>query len=308
MKVLLTGATGLLGSHLLKQLTSAGYQVSALVREIPQRSYLGAHREQLGSNLSLIHGDLLNCEIPGEFDVVIHGAAMTSADPSRKDEIWKVNLNGTQNLFDHLKNRYGKWVQISSVSTLSDGSQETVSEAHQGQCRPTPYAESKLAADRWLDSQSSDILTIHPCYMLGEWDSKPSSGAIFHAVKMGKLTSFPKAVKNFVSPKDVAEGILKAMDGKRRGHYLLGHENVVLSDFFELLKREINLPSTAEGAATSPEWMNEFAVTSAVSSDKARADFGYSPKVSLPQMLRETMDYFEKYKLLRRAKEPRPSV
>lgn len=307
MKVLLTGATGLLGSHLMEQLTSNGHQVTALVREIPARSFLGSVKP----TCELIQGDLFNNHIPGEFDTVIHAAAMTSADHSKKEELWRVNFEGTQKFYQQMKNRFGVWVQVSSISTLCNGTQNLVTENHQGQCRPTPYAESKLAADQWLDAQSAETLVVHPCYMLGKWDSKPSSGAIFHAVKMGKISRFQNAVKNFVSPRDVSRGILQAIANGSRGHYILGNENVEIAKFFNLLADEMNIDSPMTPApltAESADWMKEFCVASSVSIEKAQKVFGYSPQVNLPEMLRETMNYFEQYKLLRRTRESRPSA
>ncbi|MBK7963631.1 MAG: NAD-dependent epimerase/dehydratase family protein [Bdellovibrionales bacterium] len=303
MRVFLTGATGLLGSHIAQQLLSRGIKVTVLVRAIPQKSFLGQYRDQYKDRIEIIEGDLNQCLVAGSFDVVIHAAAMTSVDHTKSDEIWNVNLNGTKKLFQSLQGRFGTWVQISSISTMCDGGQVLVDESLQGRVRKTPYAESKLAADNWLSTQREQVLTIHPCYLLGQWDSKPSSGAIFHALKFKKISSFQNSIKNFVSPRDVAVGILGALDRGLSGHYILGNENVPLDQFFKTISREMNIPMDIKEeplTLTSPDWAKEFCAAAEVNWSKAKSEISYNPKVSLAEMVRETMDYFEQHKMLRR--------
>lgn len=314
MKVFLTGGSGLLGSHLLDQLLKRGDHVTALVREIPQRSFLGQlilenssleDAQQKLKNLTLIKGDLSSFQAGGEFDVVIHAAAKTSALEAEKDLVWDVNLKGTQELHNTLKGRFQHWVQVSSIATMSDGSLEMVNEDQIGLARETAYAQSKLAGEKWIESQISKALIIHPCYMLGPWDAKPSSGAIFHAVRFGKINSYANVSKNFVAAADVAAGILKAVDQKADGHFILGNENIRLKEFFHLISQELQIPfamTEKKVSDLSSDLEKEFNLTSGASIEKAQRKFSYQPQVNIVQMLKETMDYYEKFRMLKRAK------
>lgn len=308
MRVFLTGATGLLGSHVTEQLLLQGAKVSALVRSIPQKSFLGSQSQN--SNVNLIEGDLDNPsvwqnKIQGTFDAVIHCAALATVDQSLKSEAWRINFLGTQKAHQVLREKAEQWIQISSISTLCNGEHSMVDESHQGQARKTPYAESKLAADQWLDSVDPDALIIHPCYMFGEWDSRPSSGAIFYALKFKKIQTYQNTMKNFVAARDVAKGILQALHQRARGHYIFGNENVILQDFFLEICREMNISFDLNEEALSeqsPDWAKEFCAASAVSWEKARKELSYAPEQNLKNMLKEAMDYFERNKMLRRSK------
>lgn len=185
MKVLLTGATGLLGSHITELLLKENIEVHALIRKIPRKSFIGSLGENLPANLFLIEADLdsYNPKPGDSFDAVIHAAAFVSSDETQKDQIWHVNDTATRELYNRLNGHFKKWVQVSSIATLCNGDDELVDEGLHGHARNTPYAQSKLSADKWLMENHPDALIIHPTYMLGKWDSKPSSGAVFLHLK-----------------------------------------------------------------------------------------------------------------------------
>jgi nucleoside-diphosphate-sugar epimerase len=312
MRVLLTGATGLLGSHLVEQILAKGWFLTVLVRAIPQRSFLGQLRkDEISTNLfsdrlQIQEGSLESHNISEHFDVVIHNAAKVSAEASEADLVWKTNFEGTQQLYRSLEGKFKKWVQISSIATLCDGQADIVDELYIGSARKTPYAESKLAAGKWLEAQNKDTLLIHPCYMLGRWDSKPSSGVIFHAVRFGKIHSYAEATKNFIAASDVAKGIIQGIDLNSQGNYILGNENISLTKFFMELTRVLNVPNSLvieELSNESTDFTKEFCMTSAVDCSKARQELNFFPNVHLVQMLEETMEYFERFKMLKRVQK-----
>jgi dihydroflavonol-4-reductase len=309
MKLLLTGSTGLLGSHLLRILLAETHQVHCLTRSIPQRSYLGQSEVLSSPKIKVIEGDLFSTLENETFDVVIHTAAMTSVDQNLRDEIWKVNVEGTKHLFQQLKGRFQKWVQISSIATLCDGTESQVTELSLGKFRPTAYAESKYHAESFIRSESPSALIVHPCYLLGAWDAKPSSGALLHALKWGKLEGYLNVEKNFVAASDVARGILQALERNAEGSYILGNENLWLKDFFKLAANELHLlntPPEISASQMTSDWIKEFCTASSVNWSKAQKDFSYNPRMSTTQALKELMDYFESFRMLKRAPKPHP--
>jgi nucleoside-diphosphate-sugar epimerase len=309
MNILLTGSTGLLGSHLLEQLLSAKNQIHCFVRSVPKRSFLGQNEISASPQVHLIEGDLFSTLGSQTFDVVIHAAAMTSVDQNLRDEIWKVNFEGTKSLFSQLKGRFEKWVQISSIATLCDGTKPLVTELSQGKFRPTAYAESKYHAEKFIQAEAPQALIIHPCYLLGAWDAKPSSGALLHALKWGKLEGFVNVEKNFVAARDVATGVIQALNKDAQGSYILGNENLWLKDFFQMCAQELNLTETPAEITSSEmksDWIKEFCTASSVDWSKAQRDFSYNPQLTTAEALKETMDYFEKFRMLKRSPKLHP--
>ena len=308
MKVLLTGATGLLGSHLTELMLHKNIQIYALVRKVPSKSFIGSLKENYPLNLTLIESDL-DDYVPNDddyFDAVIHTAAKLSSDEAQKDEIWQTNFEATKNLINKLQGKFTKWIQVSSIGTLSNGHDILVDESFHGNARETHYAQSKLKADQWLMENYPDSLIIHPTYMLGKWDSKPSSGAIFFALKYKKMNTFLNHNKNFVGASDVALGILKAIEADQRGHFILGNINISIKDFLMKASNELNIPFNLCEESLSDEtldFVKEFCLSSSASSLKAMETFGYNPEKDLNLLIKEVLNYFEENKMLKRSKQ-----
>ena len=319
MKILLTGASGLLGAHLLEQGLEKGFEFKAVARKMSRRSFLFQVKDQV-EVLSLDLTDPKNwpTDIFDNIDTVIHCAGIASPFARDEEKMRLLNLDGTKNLFQTAKKYQGsrlkKWVQISSVSTLSSGEgNEPLDEERIGKFRPTPYAKTKYEADCWLNDNRSgiDLLTIHPCYMLGPWDARPSSGAILFALYLKRFKYLIDATKNFVSPRDVAIGIYQALKANARGHFILGGENLRLLNFVEIATEHLQLNSNdiqfIDSANLQELDLNEdqlasikeFSLSDPISIAKATEAFDYSPQTSIDQMISETVQYFSDYKMLR---------
>ena len=146
-------------------------------------------------------------------------------------------------------------------------------------------------------------LIVHPTYMLGKWDSKPSSGAIFFALKYKKLKTFLNKNKNFVGANDVANGILNAIESGQSGFFILGNINISIKEFLLKASKELNIPfnlNEVELSDATDEFVKEFCLSSNVSSNKAMAAFGYTPVQNLEELMKEVLDYFEEYRMLKR--------
>ena len=168
-----------------------------------------------------------------------------------------------------------------------------------GKFRPTPYAKTKYEADCWLNDNRGemDLLTIHPCYMLGPWDARPSSGAILFAFFLKRIKYLIDATKNFVSPRDVAIGIYQALKANAQGHFILGGENLKLSNFVELVAKHLQLDSIdtqfIDKASLQELDLNEdqlasikeFSLADPISWAKATEAFDYNPQTSVEQMI-----------------------
>ena len=306
MRIYLTGSTGLLGSHILKEGLERGHHFVCPVRKINKRCFLHEVRNQV----TIIEGDLLQENIDlKEIDTIINCAALASPFEEDSHAMEEINFKFVKKIYkSFLSSKANTFIQISSIATMNNGDEDfVINEERKGNCRETNYAKSKKNADDWLDSNlESDIdekrtIIIHPCYMLGNYDSRPSSGAILFALKLNKISKYTKNIKNFVHAKDVARGILMAMEKKSHGHYILGGENLSLKDFFEYTLKSLNIEKILNLA--DPSGLNniekEFCLSSPVSCEKSEKDFNYKAEYDVKEMLSDTISYFESKKMLR---------
>ncbi|HSF45767.1 MAG TPA: NAD-dependent epimerase/dehydratase family protein, partial [Chitinophagaceae bacterium] len=117
--VLVTGGSGLLGGYLLRELLKKGEQVKAL-----QRSRLPSLlTEKEIAAIEWIKGDIFDVvlleELCGQCDEVYHCAGMVSFNPSRKNDLMKINVQGTANVVNaSVAGKVRKLVHVSSVSAL----------------------------------------------------------------------------------------------------------------------------------------------------------------------------------------------
>lgn len=239
-KVCVTGATGLLGTNVILKLLQNGYSVTALVRQ--KSSWLGEENE----NLKLVEADLL-CDISvylTDMDCIIHVAAETRQNLIRYDEYRKVNYEAVVNLFTHAELMgVKKFLFVSTANTLGFGNTAFLGSEKAPQIYPfthSLYAQSKLEAEEYLlkNSKNTDVIIVNPTFMIGAYDSKPSSGKIIFWVWKKKLIFYPKGGKNFVHVEDAANGIVNAVEkGKNGEKYLLANENLSYREFFKKVNR-----------------------------------------------------------------------
>ncbi|KYH05194.1 dihydroflavonol 4-reductase [Chryseobacterium cucumeris] len=239
-KVCVTGATGLLGTNVILKLLQNGYSVTALVRQ--KSSWLGEENE----NLMLVEADLL-CDISvylTDIDCIIHVAAETRQNLIRYDEYRKANYEAVVNLFTHAELMgVKKFLFVSTANTLGFGNTAFLGSEKAPQIYPfthSLYAQSKLEAEEYLlkNSKNTDVIIVNPTFMIGAYDSKPSSGKIIFWVWKKKLIFYPKGGKNFVHVEDAANGVVNAVEkGKNGEKYLLANENLSYREFFKKVNR-----------------------------------------------------------------------
>jgi dihydroflavonol-4-reductase len=244
MTVLVTGANGLLGVNLIRQLIGSNFQVKAFVR--PSANLKGL----TGVPCQLVRGDLLSSDhiysaLDG-CDAVVHAASTTSVLPVGFEFYKRINFDATKNIV-HALLRLGnkRLIYVSTANTFGPGSKKnpaTESSAFTLGHYGSGYINSKYMAQRYvLDAVKQynlDAVVVNPTFMIGPYDTKPSSGKlILHALKHG-IQWCPRGGKNFVHVRDVAQGILSALTEATAGQcYLLAGENLTYAEFFSLLNK-----------------------------------------------------------------------
>jgi len=237
-RVLVTGASGFLGSAVARALVARGLRVRALVRPTSPRDNL----EGLGCEV--VAGDLtdrasLGAALNG-MRHLFHVAAdyrFWARDPS---VILRVNVEGTRNLMQEaLAAGVERIVHTSSVATLKlAGATRPVDES--APLSPDEaigvYKRSKTLAERAVEAMIRDdrlpAVIVNPTTPIGPRDIKPTpTGRILLDAARGRIPAFVDTGLNFAHVDDIAEGHLLAFERGRIGErYILGGENVLLHD------------------------------------------------------------------------------
>jgi len=243
--VLLTGASGFVGSAVARALRNAGFPVRALVRNASPT----AHLADLG--LEFVRGDLRDpASLRPAFSSVrylFHVAAdyrLWARDPS---ELTRTNVEGTRALMQEaMLARIERVVYTSSVATLAarqDGvsADETMplDEAN----AIGVYKRSKVAGERVVEElvvRGLPAVIVNPSTPIGPRDVKPTpTGRIVLEAAAGRMPVFVDTGLNMVHVDDVAAGHLLAFERGRIGErYILGGQNASLADILATVAHE----------------------------------------------------------------------
>lgn len=317
--VLVTGANGFLGRHLVAELLRRGYRVRALVR---------AGNGRAARLVECWVGDICQpATLVGAADgcgAIIHAAALAQVNPARNPAVWAVNYGGTANVLDLARRAdVGRFVYVGTANVFGFGPQlypgdET--RPYAGRGYGLDYMDSKRAATELVQRAVAQgrlpAVLVHPTFMLGPGDAKPTSNALLLALYRGRVPGYPAGGKNYVYVGDVAVATVNALDQGRVGEsYILGHQNLSYREAFGLLARlmDVRPPRRAVpaplarllGAAGDlqawlsgrPSRLNSAMVAVAndghyFSGRKAIAELGL-PQTPLEQAVREALAWFK---------------
>lgn len=243
MKILVTGANGLLGHQVINELIRRNEQVHCIVRSV-YNIYFDKQKVELSEG-DFTDRKALKKSIQG-CDAVIHIAAVTSTKLLSSADYYRVNTEATKNLTAVCKECGVKnLVYVSTVNTIGYGSKHVP--ANEKEPFRTPfteswYATSKKEAEGIIEAFSSEegnrAIILHPAFMLGAYDTKPGSGRIILMAYKKPVMLVPGGGKNFVSARAVAIACCNALElGKNGEHYIAGNENLTFRSFYKELAR-----------------------------------------------------------------------
>lgn len=242
MTVFVTGISGLLGTNLALLLLEKGYTVKGLVRN--KKSFSQIRHERL----HLVQGELQEDLSPHLKDVavIIHAAAVTQQNLTRYSDYYKLNYTATVQLMQAaIKMSIKKFIYVSTANTIGYGLDSALVVPEQKPMKlpftQSFYARSKAAAEEYVLQQRSkiNVIIINPAFMIGAYDSKPSSGKIILMGMKRRLLFCPPGGKNFVAVADVARVIEKCIPAGQNGkRYLVAGENISYADFFKKIRQQ----------------------------------------------------------------------
>lgn len=243
MKILVTGANGLLGHHVVMQLLEKQYDVTVIVRS-RKKIFFDLTKvsvvESSFTNEESLRTAAQNC------DAIIHIAAVTATNLVRYTDYKRVNVDGSALILKvanelNIKNI----VFVSTANTIGYGTIHHLSDERAGIEYPFSesfYAQSKVEAEKLFvqaaKSVDNHIVIINPTFMIGAYDVKPSSGKLMLMGYRRKWMFVPKGGKNFVATADVATAVCNALtDGKSGERYLASGVNLTFKEFYEIQSR-----------------------------------------------------------------------
>ena len=217
--VLVTGGTGFLGSYIIKELIEKKYSVRAFRRSKKLPFYIS---KEIFDKVEWVDGDVLDIialeEAMTGIDSVIHSAGIVSFIKKERNEMYKVNVDGTANLVNMaLEKNIPRFVHISSVAALGrKGTGSHVNEEKKWEKNKlnTHYAKSKYKAEMevWRAvGEGLNAVILNPSTVLGYGDWNTSSCAIFKKI-YEEFPWYSPGINGFVDVEDVARVAVLLME------------------------------------------------------------------------------------------------
>lgn len=245
VRTFVTGASGFIGSAVVRALLGSGFAVRALVRPSSPRTNLE------GLDIEIEEGDMRDPEVVGRAArgarYVLHVAADYRLWARNPQQIMHNNIEGTRVVMEAAKAAGAeRIVYTSSVATLKAAevgrpANETRSLA-ENEAIGT-YKRSKVAAERIVESMivkhRLPAVIVNPTAPVGPRDVKPTpTGRIIVEAASGRMPAFIDTGLNLVHVDDVAAGHVAAMQHGRIGErYILGGENMTLAEMLARIAR-----------------------------------------------------------------------
>ncbi len=323
--VLVTGASGFIGSNLVVELIKRGYIVHAFHRKNSNRLTLK------DVNVKHIVGDILDANsLHNAFkgcDTVFHTAALVSFWKGDRNKQYKINVEGTRNVIEAcIEARVNKLVHISTIAALgyrTDG--QLIDEKTKYNWGPQhSYRYTKYLAElEMLKGIEKGLNTtiVNPSIVIGPRDINAHGGIIVRGIKHGQFPAYVEGGINLVSVHDVVKGAIAAVDlGCCGERYILGGVNLTIKEVFELTAKvvcgkapRIKVPNwlvkfTAKGfdlfgyltglkLGLTSDLVAAAGLYNWYSIEKAQKELGYKP-TSIEKAIREAYEWYVEHKMI----------
>ncbi len=320
---LVTGATGLLGSHIAEQLVVRGERVRALVRPSGDTTFL----RRIGAELA--EGDLGDANsvrraVAGA-DVVYHSAARVG-DWGPWRAFQEQVLDATAHLLDACRaEKVGRVLHVSSITVYGQPDHERlITEDEPPAGKPGSweyYRRAKLAAEELCRAYPGPLTIVRPGWMYGPRD-RITFPRVVAALRLGRVGIIGTGdnLLNLIYAGDVADGAIRAADREQavgRAYNFCGEGEVTQRQLIDALTDALGLPRVrrrypfrvaygiglfAEVVARlirlrRPPHISRYAValvgrSTRYSVARARKELGWEPKVGIEEGLRRTLEWF----------------
>jgi dihydroflavonol-4-reductase len=254
--VLLTGATGFVGGHMLVRLFRSGKKVRCLIRSSSSLEQLKLictfyqqPFEELKTSVEWLTGDTLDfiglCRQMENVAEVYHCAALVSFNSKNRRELLQTNVQGTSNMVDAALNaNVKKFCFISSIAALGSTPDRTPIQEdtpRKNDDKTSAYSESKFRSELevWRGvSEGLNAVIVNPGVILGPGDPEKGSLLLFKTGRKG-MPFFTNATTGYVDVRDVCQFAIELMEKNLfNKRYILVSENAHNGTVFSLIAKE----------------------------------------------------------------------
>jgi dihydroflavonol-4-reductase len=242
-RILLTGATGFLGRHLIPTLTGAGHEVVALCRK--------DEPDLAAAGVTVRRGDVLDgasVKAAAEgCEALFHCAGKVSRKPEDAEDLYRLHVEGTKITLDASRAAGVRRVVLASTSgvvAVTEDPREVrneEAEAPMALLSRWPYYRSKLYAERAALDRSGpgfEVVSVNPTILFGPGDVHGSSTGDVVSFLEEKVPFVPAGGLSFVDARDAAVAMRLAFERGRAGErYLVAAVNLTIDAFFGRLER-----------------------------------------------------------------------
>lgn len=281
--ILVTGGTGLVGSHLIYKLTKNGQHVRAIYRAKEKInavkhvfSYYTENVDALFSKIEWIEANINN--IPSlttafsGITKVYHCAAFISFDTKDYYTLRKINIEGTANIVNLcLSNNIKKLCYVSSIATIGKTIDDSLinEDTHWNPEEDhNVYAITKYGAEMevWRGTQEGlNAVVVNPGVIIGPGFWKSGSGSLIRLVYKG-LSHYTNGIVGYIDVNDVVLAMVKLMEGGiKNERYILVSENISYKDFFTKTATQLHVKPPKKKASKLAlnmvwrlDWMRSF--------------------------------------------------
>jgi len=242
--ILVTGATGLVGEHLLKKLANTNVPVRAL--------YRSSHPDIPWENIEWFKADILDVtaldNAMAGIDQVYHCAAIVSFDPKKKHELYKTNVEGTANVVNAaLDAGVKKLLFVSSVAALGrirqDGNPVNETMQWTKETGNSEYGRTKYLAEMevWRGiGEGLNAVIVNPVVILGGSDWTKGSTEIFKSV-YDEFPWYTEGISGFVDVDDVVKAMVLLMNSDIEAEkFILSADNISFKQLFTMIAEAFN--------------------------------------------------------------------
>ena len=243
MNILITGATGFIGTHLSKLLVEQGHELTALLRTESKKHLLPKNAKILQGDLSIFEDEQL--QLP-PFDIVIHLAGVIFA--SSNQAYRKYNYLAVKSLIKCIQRQTWTPKRFLFASSLaaagSSGTKDRIL-TEQDTAKPVdPYGSAKLEAEAYLSTiKDFPTTSFRPAIVLGPGDENSLTLFQMANKRFGMSVSGKPQYITFVDVADLNDAIVKMMQDTRTGHqkYFVAHPDTITNlSLFETLGKVLN--------------------------------------------------------------------
>ena len=259
---MVTGGTGLLGSHVLYELARQGRKVRAIKRESSNTamvrkvfSYYSDEPDELLKNIKWFDADLMDFAAIGDalegISEVYHMGAVVSFYPADHKAMLKVNIEGTANLVNlSMDKGVKKFCYVSSVATLGRGLNGNLTSEEDywvTSRKNTIYGISKYGAERevWRGMEEGlNAVIVNPSFILGPGFWADNSG-LFKLVWEG-LKYYTDGINGYVDARDIVKAMIQLMDRNIfNERFILSADNISYQQLFGMMAKYLGKPAPA---------------------------------------------------------------